>query len=475
MKTVSCVFVTTAVLLGCTPTVPHRTQLSPISTDHKCASAASKANDASSNASNHERVGEADLYFVEFDDQGLLFPQEGAEYGAASCQTDALMADLDFLAKSESGLSIIVYVHGWKHNAAAADSDVQTFRQLLVDAAAVEAAKEQFGQQHGLKRNHVVGVYVSWRGKSLDLPEPLISLTFWDRKNTAQHVAQGQSRDLFARLRGFQTTQNRDSKPDAPQKKVLLILMGHSFGGLILFNAVSQSLINSLYEDGGLTPAGRKITPRFADMIIVANPAVEALRYTPLHRAAAAGTFDQYQTPIFVSVTSRADWATGRAFPFGRYLNTIFQTHASEEEEKANRNTMGHVDQYITHELELRAKDAPDVCREWKTGTTLADLKLEVENSRRFFEQLGARALDPGWTREFCGNTRLRHRMGVSHPYSPIWNVRTNKEIVPGHNDITKPHFIGFVRQLYHDVVINRLIIVQESEKPEAKSRTTRR
>ena len=389
------------------------------------------------------------------------------------------MADLDSLAKSQPGLSIVVYVHGWKHNAAAADSDVKSFWQLLANAALIEAAKAE----HGLQPNRVVGVYVSWRGKSLDLPEPFISLSFWDRKNTAQHVAQGQSRTLFARLRGFQMTQNRDSKPDAPQKKVLLILVGHSFGGLILFNAVSQSLVNSLYDDGGFTPTGQKIIPRFADMVILANPAVEALRYTPLHRAAAAGTFEQYQTPIFVSITSTADWATGHAFPAGRYLNTIFQTHASDEERSANRNTMGHVDGYITHDLSLRTK-ANDVCPDWKPVPNAdapnaaqqqqANLNLEIENSRAFFRRLGSQALEPGWAREFCGNTTLTHRKGITHPYAPIWNIRTSKEIIPGHNDIKEPHFVSFVGQLYHDVVINRLIIAEEAAKPESKAAAPR-
>src|SRR5207253_11373762 len=120
----------------------------------------------------------------------------------------------------------------------------ESFRRLLVDAELVEQAK---AGQFGLPPHRVVGIYVAWRGKSVQLPEPLISATFWDRKNTALHVAIGESRTLFARLRSFEALQNGDPSIPAPEKKVLLILMGHSFGGLILFNAISQSLITSIY------------------------------------------------------------------------------------------------------------------------------------------------------------------------------------------------------------------------------------
>lgn len=451
-----------ALLLGCSPTLPHRTELSSV--PQRCAGAPAQPRTAQQGNTSHEQLTYADLFFVEFDDQGLQYPQ-GSEFGHASCHIDALMAGLESLA-TKAGLSIVVYVHGWKHNAAAGDRDVEEFHKLLKDAELVEQAKaERGGTPH-----RVVGIYVSWRGKSLDLPEPLISLSFWDRKNTAQHVAQGESRALFARLRAFQTAQN--SPPPArgparaaadaeklsfPEKKVLLILIGHSFGGLIIYNSVAQSLINSLYE-AAPNAQGKKVLARFADMIIIANPAIEALRYTPLHRAAAASTFDEYQTPIFVSITSTADWATRLAFPAGRYLSTVLENHASQEEREANRSTIGHVDGYITHELGVTGA----VCEGWKAadkGTlpTLEqaskNLDLEISNASRFFANLPA---SPNWSRSFCGNTALRHTGGDR--YSPIWNIRTTGEIVPGHNEISEPIFINFVRQLYHDVILSEII-----------------
>jgi hypothetical protein len=455
-----------ALATGCVPTAPYRTAWNAAVTPSPppdCVAGASQAGSPLPELPNHERTPLFDLYFVEFDEQGLLYPRGMPDVGIASCHIEALMRDLDGLAQSEAGLSIVVYVHGWKHNAADADGNVQTFRQLLADAALVEQAKQQ---DFNLPPHRVVGIYVSWRGKSVTLPEPFLSLTFWDRKSTAQYVAEGESRVLFSRLRGFYQRQNQLAAPYQGEKKVLLILMGHSFGGLILLEAVSQSLINSLFEYDA-TPGQENVIPRFGDMIILANPAVEALRYTPLHRAAASQRYDHYQTPIFVSITSTADWATGIAFPIGRSVNTFFETSLSGEEHDASKKTLGHMDPYITHELLMRS-DGVKTCPGWNpvldpSAPSAIDqernnLNLERRNSNQFFGPDPATlSLLPGWQRNFCGDAVLRQLK--TDPNSPIWNVSTDAAIIPGHNEITQPVFVNFVRQLYHDTVIYPIIV----------------
>jgi hypothetical protein len=456
-----------ALLPGCVPTEPFRTQLNsiaPLPKDAPCAGGRLQTAAAQPDQSNHEHTDAFDLYFVEFDELGLLYPQGMEGAGLASCQIDALMHDLDALAAREAGLSIVVYVHGWKHNASSTDGDVKHFRRLLGGTYLVELAKKE---EFGLAPHRVVGVFVSWRGDSMAIPDPMKSASFWDRKNTAQRVAEGESRTLFSRLRGFEATQNGGPRPASGENKVFMILMGHSFGGLILFNSISGALINYLY-DGAKEPGSRDLVPRFGDMVILANPAVEATRYTPLHRAAVSrGGFDRYQAPVFVSITSTADWATGMAFPLGRDVSTIFETKLSDEERTANRNTMGHVDGYITHELKKRT-DTLDTCPGWApvadpnapdaVAREKRNLDLETINSRAFFgDDPESLSLRPGWTRDFCGNTTLTHQR--FEPNSPIWNVQTDKDIVPDHNDITEPIFVSFVRQIYHDAVIYPLLI----------------
>jgi len=456
-----------ALLSGCHPAEPFRTQLNPVAPlpkDAPCAGGRTQTAATDPDRSNHEHAGAFDLYFIEFDEQGLMYPQGTESAGLASCHIDTLMRDLDAIAATTDGLSIVVYVHGWKHNASSADSDVRNFRRLLGDAYLVELAKKE---EFGLPPHRVVGVYVSWRGDSLAMPDPIKSASFWNRKSAAERVAEGESRTLFSRLRGFEAKQNEGPRPPAGENKVFMILMGHSFGGLILFNSISGALINYLY-DRARDPNAKDLVPRFGDMVILANPAIEAVRYTPLHRAAVSrGGFDFYQAPVFVSITSTADWATGVAFPMGRSLSTLFETKLSDEERTANRNTMGHVDDYVTHVLKKRS-DNLDICPGWAPVTNpdapdavlleKRNLDLEKINSRAFFgDDPEALSLRSGWARDFCGNTTLTHLRFA--PNSPVWNVQTDKDLVPGHNDITQPVFINFVRQIYHDAIIYPLLV----------------
>jgi len=420
-----------------------------------------------------------DLHFVEFDDQGLQYPDAGdysggnpADVGEARQQIDTLINRLSALPRGET-LSLLVFVHGWKNNAAYDNGNVESFRRVLAAVSRTEADAPS-----GTPRR-VVGVYVGWRGLSATV-EPFTELSFWDRKFTAEKVAVGSVRALFARLKAFQCDRNggqtdtggrsRDGgcrgRKTGDNPNVRMLLIGHSFGGLIMYNAIAEDLIESLTYD---LPTGRKPQPatRFGDMVILLNPAFEATRYTPLFRAAQRASqigYQRYQAPIFVSVTTRADWATGLAFPFGRFLNTLFEREASSEEQQANRNTIGHVQQYITHTL---LKSESETCPGWKLDpSTDAEIRnnqeLEKQASRRFFAdyQLSDGKLKDPWTRPFCGNMALQlltagETNGVKpDPDSPIWNVATDKPIMNGHSDITNAYLESFVRQLYQDVVL---------------------
>ena len=87
-----------------------------------------------------EHGPEYSLSVIEFDDQGWYQDME---------QREALMNFLDETANED--LLIVVFIHGWKHNAASADGNLRSFRALLRDARASEA-------QRAISRR-VLGVY----------------------------------------------------------------------------------------------------------------------------------------------------------------------------------------------------------------------------------------------------------------------------------------------------------------------------
>src|SRR5512135_116803 len=122
-----------------------------------------------------EEHGDYDLLFAEFDDQGWMPgaaadpPADGGDY--LQRLFDELQGHVDRAGKT--GISLVVFVHGWHHSAAADDNNVIAFRALLKDVKKMEDA--------GGGRP-VVGLYVGWRGDSLRV-KGLDALTFWDRKN----------------------------------------------------------------------------------------------------------------------------------------------------------------------------------------------------------------------------------------------------------------------------------------------------
>jgi len=85
-----------------------------------------------------ERSPDYDLSFAEFDDQG--WPFDAPRYGAAGQQIPIVIDRLSReVAESPRGVSIVTFVHGWKHNAASDDPNVRTFREVLTGLSHLES------------------------------------------------------------------------------------------------------------------------------------------------------------------------------------------------------------------------------------------------------------------------------------------------------------------------------------------------
>jgi len=101
-------------------------------------------------------------------------------------------------------------------------------------------------------------------------------------------------------------------------------------------------------SDAGAGAAGEdegKKTARYGDLVVVVNPAIEAMRYKPIrelmqNRWSPSG-FAANQNPVFVEVTRDADWATSIAFPAGRLVNTTFESFTSEGERREAMSSLG--------------------------------------------------------------------------------------------------------------------------------------
>jgi hypothetical protein len=302
------------------------------------------------------------LSIVEFDDQGRCYDR------AQMASLAAELASLD----SRNAI-VVVFVHGWKHDGRSDDDNLVHFQGVLAKVAA----------EAGQSGPAVLGVFVAWRGLSL-YGLGLDNITFWDRKQAGLRVSVGAPRELFGRLRQFRRDGlHRDGAP-------LLVIIGHSFGGMIVYSALAQSLI-----EAAATQAGH-VVPSFADLVLLVNPAFEAVRYLPVHdlvKERGQGSFATNQEPLFVSVTATNDWATGLAFPAGMAINRIEESTRGDEEKQALIRTMGHVRWMRTHEL---------------SSGGLRQVQFDPKN--------------------------------------PFWVVSATPDIIDGHNGIWKDAFINFAQ-----------------------------
>src|SRR5262249_54798772 len=142
---------------------------------------------AAERASIEEHPGYA-LSFVEFDDQGAFWDRRQLEAVEKAIRTKAG-------GPKDSGVVIILFVHGWRHNADLCDRNVGAFRELL---RKIYLDELQIIEATGLRRRPrpVVGVYVGWRGLSKKM-WPFEQLSFVSRKNTAIRVGSGDMMELL--------------------------------------------------------------------------------------------------------------------------------------------------------------------------------------------------------------------------------------------------------------------------------------
>ena len=451
---------TLTLLIGCVPNTAHR----PI------AAVCSAGDCAQDSIEVHPVAGapgqEYLLSFVEFDDQGAQLQP---------AQMAALFTRLEAESRLQD-LCIVVFVHGWKHNAAADDTDVTAFQALLAGMAKTEAAHAP-----GLsgKPRKLVGIYAGWRGQSSALGDLAADLTFWSRKDAAQRVALGSIRELLGRARalrddldrttwsGQRLPPNTPAPPGERLRSTRLLTIGHSFGGLIVYTALAQALIDravTAQMAGATGPAENadKAIAAYGDLVVIVNPAVEATSWEPLHailRNQPAASFARQQKPAFVEVTSSADDATGIAFPLGRSLNTALEAFTSPEQRTEALKSIGHYPPFWTHRL-TRAANAPaaaDFVAAQDAASPGALVGAECAAQTQFdarFRKGGY--LQPGWTRQYAGGGVLTHLTGTGYDANdPYWMVLADGSVIADHSDIEQPIFVDFIRELYDELLLD--------------------
>ncbi|WP_446811601.1 esterase [Methylomonas sp. 2BW1-5-20] len=406
----------TTLLSGCASNEIYRSIYEPCSVSSNNACERNSLHLYNPGAENEYTLG-----FVEIDDQGQMRDRK---------QMQALLDTLYEKAGKESVL-LTVFVHGWHHNARPGDPNIESFKNNLAKLSEVENQRSKTLRRPARK---IAGVYIGWRGESIDVP-PFNYMTFWDRKSTAQDVGYLGISELLIKLEEIANVRNSMK----PSIKSRLVVIGHSFGGAVVFSATSQ-ILASRFVDSQEGKGSTDTAKGFGDLVVLLNPAFEALRYSPFYDLAQARcSYFPEQVPRLTILTSEADDATGILFPLGRVFSTVFETHHNIErndckhplaldEGEADRNTVGHYLPLITHTLTPLAQE---------TNMRLAS----YENIKNIWS-----TQTPGGSTQFGSNV-LTH-LNNTNPQNPYLNIRVAEEIIADHNDVFNENVNEFIRQL---------------------------
>ncbi|MCH7389576.1 hypothetical protein [Acinetobacter dispersus] len=394
---------------------------------------------------------------LEINDFGIILNKEGAEH---------ILNYIRAAMESDQSKPIVnLYIHGWNHGGTSKDTDLIQFEK-----ANLAMFRTQKGNDN-VKRE-VIGIYVSWRGQTLPTKTLNTIATFWGRKAVSEEVGRGELTSFISRLENIV----KPEKIKESTKNGTLILVGHSFGASALYNAIQAELVNRFYEslEAQKHDNNQKIQG-FGDMVILLNPAIQALRFTPLREAVYRNAnenkdiFKNNLHPNLIVLSTDNDFPVRHLFPLGRNLAELKNYHGktpiyvgnTKNVEQAslrelNTTAIGQYEQYFTHwatiENKIEIKNGVlDVKECLGSGAKNPDkiewLKTLVDknkNSENIADNTYTKFLITNNTKdeEYQLHSKIKWdelhggKSNVSWKRNPYWFVRVNKDFMDGHNGV---------------------------------------
>jgi pimeloyl-ACP methyl ester carboxylesterase len=229
--------------------------------------------------------------YVEFDARGSLYRDESG----IDVQRQAALDLIKRVKQPARKIALYVFIHGWKNNASEDTGNVWGFRRFLSEIAA----------QHC--NEPVVGVYIGWPGASIKGDN---FLTFWNREPVADNV--GNNADLSNTLELLlQAAKGADYNDGSTA-----VVIGHSFGGIVLEHAAIQLLEKQLAKSAE-SPADLFILLNEAGAAAIGRPFLMDL----VNKKVTYNDQNKHPHPLLLSMTSTGDVATKFAYPGGEYIS----------------------------------------------------------------------------------------------------------------------------------------------------------
>jgi len=357
------------------------------------------------------------MCIVEFDDQGELWDPQQLEETLAHIQRKCKHSKGGSKKHNDVGeVIVITFVHGWMHNAAPRDQNFELFTNLIRKRAEDEA---EFARKNDRYARPIIGVYIAWRGMLWNLPV-IKYLTFWNRKAAALRVGHLSCTEaIFRIIRAVKSKTNRSQ----------CIFVGHSFGGLVMENAICKALLGAIFRNEG------KSVDSPSDLVVLINPACEASgakqfidileRNKVIVEMGGNQGKDGLPFPILISITSVGDLATKCFFPVGLFIVNLFRAFRPystpptglPSQRYLSSHTAGHVPYF--HNFEVQPIGGRDINKE--------KLEFSFKNGQRKYQ--------------IVPKDSVRNRL-------PFWLMQVPKEIVPDHSNIFTEAFENMLSAL---------------------------
>lgn len=234
---------------------------------------------------------------------------------------------------------VIVFAHGWRHDASIGDANVADLR--LYAAHAVRFLEQRCETEGLYCDTKVTAIYIGWRGARVNeaflrryfgeaiggsLGELSAIATLFDRKPVSEQIAPGAVSALHVLEKEslWPGASADNPKSGAPINK--MIVFGHSLGGNLFATGLQDDLVKLVRRH----KPGEPLPPPLGNLVVLINPAAEAAKWTAVQRevwsriayntdsvtdinivAEGHRFFPSFQKPIIVSVTAALAFPSG--------------------------------------------------------------------------------------------------------------------------------------------------------------------
>lgn len=353
---------------------------------------------------------------------------------------------------NQTNTFVVVFIHGWHHNAAAKDSNLVDFSTTIQDLAVrlddehYRAARKALTGEPGFK---LVGIYVGWRGRSL--PGVLDYLTMWWRKAAAERVGDGDVSEFIERLQRIylraNSVRHRGTK-EGTRPMMGLVTIGHSFGGQVLMKTVVHGLESDLAQraprladttdavpDSTDPVAERVAIDSYGDANILLNPALEAYQFVRIHNLYRQLKYPPCQMPQLIVFSADNDRPRKAFFPIARGLTRAFRPAFRGGQGPLYGTALGVLENQQTHDLNrLTPPNAkPDALSvdDYSSSDGPDKIRLWDFTSNTVFQGVELNPLAPEQRKRFEN--------------APILVAATHEKLIDGHNGIFNSPFREFL------------------------------